>query len=96
VSFPEATSIGSGAFSGCTALTTISFPAVQTMGIGAFAIANSANNVLTSITIGAQVDLTNLGGSLPTAFITYYDNASGGNKRAGTYVLSGSAWTGPN
>ena len=92
-SFPKATTIGGSAFSGCTALTTISFPVVTT--IGNFAFQNS--NALTSITIAASVDFDPFNDSyLPAAFVTYYNTTTGGNQRAGTYVLSGGNWTGPN
>jgi hypothetical protein len=102
------TEIGNRAFSGCTSLTSITLPdSVTEIGEGTFNVDKDRTN-LTSITIGADVELfetyvvftldgpMDFDASFGSGFESFYIN---GGKRAGTYTRPNNeskTWTSPN
>ena len=69
---PSVTTIGSGAFSGCSALTSVSMPAVTTIGVSAF----SACSALTSLSMPLVETLSNYAFSTCQALTSVYIPAS--------------------
>jgi hypothetical protein len=92
VYFASATDIYHDAFAGCTALERLYIPLVRNI-VAGNALANS--NALTDITINRNctIDATGLS-TRAASFKTYYDNAAGANKAAGTYIYAAGAWKG--
>jgi hypothetical protein len=90
VSLPEAETIGVFAFSSCDILASVSLPEAETIGVSAFQNCNA----LASVTIGADCAMGNHpDNDRGASFKAYYEGT--GNKAAGTYTYSGSAWSGP-